>query len=145
MKLSTTMSRPLLALALAIGGVACSGDDEPEGGDGAGTTVDAAMRDWEILLDPTTVPAGAITFDVTNDGPTTHEFEIFSGDADPASLPVENGVANTEGLELIDEVEDVTPGATAELSVDLEPGTYALICNLADHYEEGMFTSLEVE
>ena len=100
------------------------------------------MRDWEISLDPASAAAGPITFAVTNDGPTTHEFEIFSGDVDPSSLPVESGVAITDGLELVDEVEDVTAGSTAELSVDLDPGTYALICNLADHYEEGMFTTL---
>jgi uncharacterized cupredoxin-like copper-binding protein len=134
-----------LAATLALTAAGC---DEAEPGDtpeGEGAVVSVAMKDWEIALDPSTAPAGAITFDVTNEGPTTHEFEIFSGDADPATLPVESGVANTEGLQLIDEVEDVTAGATAELAVDLEPGTYALICNLPDHYEEGMYTTITVE
>ena len=141
MKLSTKAPRAVLATGLALVAVACGGDET--GGDGS--TVGVSMRDWEIVLDPTTAPAGAITFDVTNDGPTTHEFEIFSGDVDPSSLPVESGVAVTDGLTLIDEVEDVTAGATAELSVDLEPGTYAMICNLPEHYQEGMFTALVVE
>ena len=141
MKLSTKASCAVLATGLALVAVACRGDET--GGDGS--TVGVSMRDWEIVLDPTTAPAGAITFDVTNDGPTTHEFEIFSGDVDPTTLPVESGVAVTDGLTLIDEVEDVTAGATAELSVDLEPGTYAMICNLPEHYQEGMFTTLVVE
>ena len=141
MKLSTKASRAVLATGLALAAVACGGDET--GGDGS--TVGVSMRDWEIALDPTTAPAGAITFDVTNDGPTTHEFEIFSGDVDPSTLPVESGVAVTDGLTLIDEVEDVTAGSAAELSVDLEPGTYAMICNLPEHYQEGMVTTLVVE
>jgi uncharacterized cupredoxin-like copper-binding protein len=137
-----------IAMVLTLGAAACGGSDNGGGGgDGGGeaSTIAVSMKDWEIALDPTTAPAGPITFDVTNDGPTTHEFEIFSGDVDPATLPVENGVAVTDGLELIDEVEDVTAGSTAQLEVDLEPGTYALICNLADHYEQGMYTTLVVE
>ncbi|MGH2540502.1 MAG: cupredoxin domain-containing protein [Actinomycetota bacterium] len=141
MKLSAKASLAALAAGLAFATAACSGSDA--GGDDV--SVGVSMKDWEIALDPTTAPAGAITFDVTNDGPTTHEFEIFSGDVDPATLPVESGVAVTDGLTLIDEVEDVTAGSTAELSVDLEPGSYALLCNLADHYQEGMYTTLVVE
>jgi uncharacterized cupredoxin-like copper-binding protein len=135
-----------ITVVLTLAGAACGGDgtsNTDEGGQG--TTIAVAMRDWEISLDPASAPAGPIDFAVTNDGPTTHEFEIFSGDVDPSSLPVESGVAITDGLELIDEVEDVTAGSTAELSVNLDPGTYALICNLADHYEEGMFTTFTVE
>ena len=136
-------SRVVLLGLLAVGAAACG-----DGGDGAGddgSVVSVAMKDWDIALDPGTTSAGPITFEVTNDGPTTHEFEIFSGDVDPSSLPVEAGVANTEGLKLVDEVEDVTSGARAELAVTLEPSMYALICNLADHYEEGMYTALTVE
>jgi uncharacterized cupredoxin-like copper-binding protein len=127
---------------LTLGVAACEGGTDEVDGDAS--VVSVAMKDWEIALDPGATSSGPITFEVTNDGPTTHEFEIFSGDVDPSSLPVEAGVANTEGLELVDEVEDVTAGATAELAVTLEPGTYALICNLADHYEEGMYTTLTV-
>lgn len=131
-----------LVTTLAFVTAACGGAEDTGG---EGSTVGVSMKDWEIVLDPTTTSAGAITFDVGNAGPNTHEFEIFSGDVDPATLPVENGVAVTDGLTLIDEVEDVTAGSTAELSVDLEPGTYALICNLAEHYQEGMYTTLTVE
>jgi uncharacterized cupredoxin-like copper-binding protein len=141
MKLSTTLSRTTLMAGLAFAAVACGGDDTT----GGGSTVGVSMKDWEIALDPATASAGAITFDVTNDGPTTHEFEIFSGDVDPSTLPVESGVAVTDGLTLVDEVEDVTAGSTTELSVDLEPGSYAIICNLPEHYEEGMFTTLVVD
>ena len=36
-------------------------------------------------------------------------------------------------------------GATVEtLTADLSPGTYVLICNVASHYESGMFARLVV-
>jgi uncharacterized cupredoxin-like copper-binding protein len=105
------------------------------------------MKDWDLTVSPGTVPAGKITFSASNEGPSTHEFEIFAGaeDIDLASLPIEGSVANTEGLTLVDEVEDVVSGTTAELTVDLEAGTYAVVCNLPDHYAEGMYATLVVE
>lgn len=132
--------------ALAIAGAACSdeGSAAADDDDDEGSTVAVTLKDWSITLDPTSVPAGSITFDTTNEGPTTHEFEIFSGEVSDDPLPVESGVADTTGLTLVDEVEDVVAGATAELPVDLEAGTYLLICNLPDHYEQGMSATVTV-
>jgi uncharacterized cupredoxin-like copper-binding protein len=139
----TTTRRTISATAIAaaaIAMVACGGADEPAGG----PTVDVSLKDFSVELAPGSVPAGMVTFEATNAGPATHEFEIFSvpGDVDANALPVEDGVANTDGLTLVDEVEDVTVGATPTLSVDLPPGTYAVICNLPDHYEQGMHALL---
>jgi uncharacterized cupredoxin-like copper-binding protein len=48
----------------------------------------------------------------------------------------------------------VAPGTDATLSVDLQPGAYQVSCrlvgqdgdgNIIDHYENGMFSQLEVE
>ena len=85
-----------------------------------------------------------MTFAATNDGSVTHEIEVFSGDVDPATLPVEDNVASTEGLTLIDEIEDITPGSSADLTIDLEAGSYVVMCNLPGHFAEGMYSSLEV-
>lgn len=74
-----------------------------------------------------------------------HEVEVFSGATDGQILPVNSSVANTTGLELIDEVENILPDARASLVVDLSPGIYLVICNLPAHYESGMVTYLTVE
>jgi uncharacterized cupredoxin-like copper-binding protein len=130
-------------VALTAFATACSDDpDAPSSGDG--TTVDVALRDWAIEVDPDTVDAGGVTFRAENEGPTTHEFEVFSGDVASGSLPVSEGVADTAGLTLVDEVEDVFAGSTSELRLDMEAGVYLLICNLPDHYERGMSTTITV-
>jgi uncharacterized cupredoxin-like copper-binding protein len=56
-----------------------------------------------------------------------------------------------EGIEVIDEVEEVEVGASETLTTDLEAGAYVLVCNIYDkaekeaHYQEGMRTSLTVD
>lgn len=137
-------SRTAFIAAIALAAVTATACEGSSGGDGS--TVDVAMNDFELTVAPESVAAGEVTFSATNAGPSTHEFEIFSGadEVDVTALPVEDDVANTEGLTLLDEVEDVTPGATADLPVTLEPGTYAIVCNLPAHYEQGMYTTLSV-
>ena len=111
------------------------------GGEG---DVEVSLRDDAVTLEPATAEAGSVTFAATNDGSVTHEIEVFSGDVDPATLPVEDNVASTEGLTLIDEIEDITPGSSADLTIDLEAGSYVVMCNLPGHFAEGMYSSLEV-
>ena len=86
-----------------------------------------------------------MTLAASNAGPTTHEFEVFSmpADADLDALEVVNDVADVDaaGMTVIDEVEDIVAGTSARLDLSLEPGTYAVICNLPDHYAQGMHAS----
>jgi uncharacterized cupredoxin-like copper-binding protein len=132
---------PLAAFALL--GSACA---SAAGGDG---DVLITLRDFQIDLSQTSVPAGELGFTATNEGPSVHEFEVFSvaDGVDAEHLPVSDSVADTEGegLEVIDEVEDIAPATTASLSLRLEPGVYAIICNLPGHYEKGMHAVFTVE
>ena len=92
---------------------------------------------------------------MTNDGPEdVHEFVIIQTDLAPDELPTdETGAAieDGEGMEVIDEIEDLAVGDSQELTVDLAAGQYVLICNVysADegeaHYEMGMRTAFAVE
>jgi uncharacterized cupredoxin-like copper-binding protein len=127
----------MLMLALA----SCS----PAGKTATGTAAapQVTLRDFDITMDPVTLAAGAITITATNEGPSVHEFEVFRGDGGD-DLPVASGVADTSGLELVDELEDIAPGTRGELTLTLEPGTYALICNLAGHYQQGMHVAFTV-
>jgi uncharacterized cupredoxin-like copper-binding protein len=132
-----TSTRLLALAALVAIGVGCTST-------GGESDVEVSLRDDAVTLSPTSADAGSVTFAATNDGTLTHEIEVFSGDVDPATLPVENNVASTEGLELIDEIEDITPGASADLTIDLDAGTYVVMCNLPGHFEQGMYASLDV-
>ena len=157
---------------LAVAGVlvlllpACGND---EGGDDATpaaseTTTSAeahvavTLQEFAVAADPASVPAGPVTFDVTNDGPDdVHEFVVISTDLEPTELPTDKDgavVEDGEGMEVVDEIEDIPVGESPTLSVDLDAGSYVLICNvlqkepdgtLEAHYSVGMRTGFTVE
>jgi uncharacterized cupredoxin-like copper-binding protein len=125
-----------LFAALAIGATSCSSD-----GGGVGAT----LKDFSITLDETSAAAGEVPFNIQNDGPSAHEFVVFKTDLAPDALPMtedENGIAIVDeegaGVEAVDEVEDINPDTSADLKVTLDAGGYVIICNLPDHYQQGM-------
>ena len=125
------------AALFAAGG--CSSDTG-----GVGVT----EADLSITLDESSAPAGDVTFDIQNDAEQTHEFVVFKTDLAPDALPTnEDGDVDEEGegVEHIDEVEDIVGGSSAELTVNLDAGAYVLICNLPGHYAQGMHTEFTVE
>jgi uncharacterized cupredoxin-like copper-binding protein len=132
-----------VALALTVG--SCSG---------GGGTVNVTLQEFSVGTDPTTIEAGEVDFEATNEGPDdTHEFVVFLTDLGPTELPTdENGavVETGEGIELIGEIEDIPVGETKNVTLELEAGNYVFICNIWDeeeqesHYQEGMRTSFTV-
>lgn len=128
-----------LAALLALSGVACSS---------GGAAIGVTEKDFEINLDETSADAGEVTFDITNDGPSEHEFVVFKTDLAEDALPLaDDGSVSEEGegLEVVDEVEDIAPDSSPSLTVDLDAGSYVIICNLPGHYKQGMHTSFEAE
>jgi uncharacterized cupredoxin-like copper-binding protein len=136
---------------------ACGGDGDGEsspskaGGDG---TVAVTLQEFSVATVPSSAPAGAVTFKVSNTGPDdTHEFVVISTDLDPTALPTAKDgsvLEDGEGMQVIDEIEDLEVGNSETLAVDLEAGPYVLICNVYDkkekesHYQEGMRTGFTV-
>ena len=145
--------------ALSLVAAGCSDDDGGEtggtGATGGGTTVDVTVQEFAVIPASSSAPAGDVTFDVTNKGPDdTHEFVVFKTDLAPDALPtVADGSVDEEGegLELIDEIEDIAVGDTPTLTVSLDAGSYVFICNIYDkaekeaHYQEGMRVAFTVE
>ena len=133
--------------ALALVGTACGG--------GGGGSVDVTLQEFAVVPSPSSIEAGEVTFQATNEGPAdVHEFVVFKTDLAPDQLPTdENGAADEEGegLKLIDEIEDIPVGETQSVTVELESGNYVLICNIWDeeeqeaHYAEGMRVTFTVE
>ena len=116
--------------------VACSSKAPQDANAGAGTG--ATLRDFNIALESMPATAGSTTFDIANDGPSTHEFVVLRTDVAADTLPVDGGVINEDNIDLVDEVEDIAPGTLSYLTVDLTPGRYVLVCNIAGHYSAGM-------
>lgn len=138
------MTSAAVTAALAVALAGCGDDDDAAGSGGA--TVEVTLEDFDIALSDTTVPAGPVTMEVQNDGPSVHEFVVFETDLAPDELPTENGdVAESDDFAPVDEIEDIEPGASPALSLDLEPGHYVAICNLPGHYRQGMASEFTVE
>ena len=114
----------LLAVAIA----ACGGTAASSGPGGSVAPGTVKVTASEMRFDPSTitVPAGQVTFQVTNGGTIEHEFEIFKGDT------------------VVDEVEGLVPGVTLPLTVTLQAGEYTYVCKLAGHEEAGMKGTLTV-
>jgi uncharacterized cupredoxin-like copper-binding protein len=130
-------------LALALVSTGCGG----------GNGIDATLSNFEIDLDSDTADSGEVTFKIKNNGPSVHEFVVFKTDLAPDQLPTtqDNGVTIVDeagqGVEAVDEVEDIANGASADLKVNLEPGKYVLLCNRSDdggHYGQGMHAAFTV-
>lgn len=107
--------------------------------------VDVALATYSLTLSKDSVPAGEVTFHVTNTATDQlHEFVIFKTDLPIDQLPLTaDGNVDEEGAGVtwINEVADMDMGTTQDLTVTLEPGNYVLICNLTDnaiHYMRGM-------
>lgn len=156
-----------VAVAAALLLAAC-GNDEPTNGGAAGeggaTTIDVTLEEWAVLTSESSAPAGEVTFALTNSGEETHEFVVIKTDLSPLDLPTEADGSVSEsgaGIEVVDEVEDIPSRAGApseELTLDLEAGSYVLICNIVEeegemmmegaglaHFQNGMRTAFEVE
>lgn len=136
-------------LALGLAG-ACT----PAGGGGG--TVDVTLQEWAVLPAQSSVSAGSVTFNVTNQGPDDpHELVIIKTDLDHRALPTrEDGGVDEDGagIEMIGEIEEFEPGQTETGTFQLTAGRYVLVCNIVEeeggaheaHYAMGMSVSFEV-
>jgi plastocyanin len=116
----------LAGLVLIVALAGCGGDDSPSSS-GGGQTIEVSLS--EFALDPSQVSVqkpGTYTFRAVNDGQTVHALEI-------------------EGHGVEEETEDIQPGETAELTVELtEAGDYELYCPIGNHRDMGMDGSVQI-
>ena len=119
--------------------VACSSSSSSSAGATSSPGgVGATEKDFAITLDTTSVASGNVTFNISNEGPSAHEFVVIQSDLAPDALPVKDGEVEEDKVEGVGEQEDIAPSTTTTLSLDLDPGSYVVICNLPGHYEQGM-------
>src|SRR6185312_11164513 len=112
-----------------------------------GAKLDKSKATMGITATPTSVPAGEISFEVTNTSKDTVHEMIVMYLADPAkALPYIEGDAKVDEDKAGDkgEVSELDPGKSGVLTVELKPGKHLLICNVVGHFAAGMWTEFEV-
>jgi iron uptake system component EfeO len=92
-------------------------ENAPTAGSGASASANpraltVQATDSECKLSATSAPSGTLTFAVTNGGTKVTEFYLYGED----------------GKRIIGEVENVGPGITRELVLQVEPGKYITAC-----------------
>ncbi len=129
-------NRVSCGLALALLVVACSA----QGG------IRVTLDEYMVSLGRTTEQPGEVTFTATNAGSIAHQLLVLRTERDADELPVRKGVVTlgAEGIDVEGEIPIVAKGDSNTLSLSLRPGDYVLMCNIASHYENGMWASLRV-
>ena len=112
------------------------------------TAIIAVVKEWKISTNTQNHIAGPITFYLDNQGNIDHEFVIIQTDTlakdlvakvDPATMRLDEELLTSPG-----EYGDLAAGVTGVVTIDLPAGHYVLMCNIADHYQLGMYADLEV-
>jgi uncharacterized cupredoxin-like copper-binding protein len=133
----------VLALSVLTFG-ACSSD--------SGKTVNVTAADFSLKPDVASVAAGSVKFKVKNSGGFGHEM-VVAKVADAKDLPTKpNGEVDEDKISAaarIGEVENILPGQTKTVKLDLAAGKYVLFCNRNDgtkavHFKEGMHVDFTV-
>lgn len=131
-----------VAVVAAIFFAACGGDGD--NGSGGGTVV-VTLDEFTVSSDKETIGAGTVTFEVTNDGEVSHNLNVIKTDLDAGDLPVADSIVDEALVDVVDKTDDIDTGSSASVSVELEAGSYVLICNVPTHYEAGMTVAFTVE
>jgi len=112
------------------------------------TAIIAVVKEWKISTNTQNHVAGPITFYLDSQGNIDHEFVIIQTDTlakdlvakvDPATMRLDEELLTSPG-----EYGDLAAGVTGVVTIDLPAGHYVLMCNIADHYQLGMYADLEV-
>lgn len=132
----------LAAIALLVS--ACGGAATSDTG-GDVPTLYLDMSDFKIVSDHATVPTGRVVLGIRNHASMLHELKVIKTDLDPDKLPIDAATAKAKEDGQAGELLNITAGASRKLVLDLTPGKYVLVCNIAGHYQLGMRVGLEVQ
>ena len=118
---------------------------------GAQQQVAVSLNDspFEVTANPSSVAAGAVDFQVSNDGAgLPHNLRVIRTDLAPDALPVDsstNMVDESQVNVVASTSQDLAQGAMETVSANLTGGNYVLICNIPGHYDDnGMYTAFTV-
>ena len=115
----------LLLLGLSLAALAASTADARR--HPPTTSVGVSAREFRLAAYRTSAPDGIVRFNLANYGEDGHDL-----------------VVQTAGGRDLARTGEVKSGRRATLALRLRPGSYRLVCDLADHEARGMRTSFRV-
>ena len=138
--------------ALILGGCGSDPTDVSSGADGTQTQVvsnkiTGSVREWKVVVSAGTAEAGEVTFAIANFGSIPHEFLVVKTDIEDGKIPLGSDNRFSEGgqgLSVVDEISEFNVDTAGILKVNLEAGSYQLLCNIAGHYGNGMHVPFTV-
>ncbi len=89
--------------------------DEPAA---AETSVDVGLTEFVVEPSVDSVPAGAVTFNVSSDGAIFHNLRVVATDLDPDGLPTDDATFGVDEaqVDIVGSTADLDPGDTEELT-----------------------------
>src|SRR3954451_14990723 len=111
---------------------------KPGASSGAAGGVGITFGDMWIKSSVPSVKAGKVTFNVSNQGQTTHGFAIV-----PAPAKVSGGLVDESTF--LAGGDHLAAGASGTVTATLKAGTYELICHVPGHYAAGQKMTFEVK
>ena len=115
---------------------------------GLGMKGDMSKAVMMIDADRFAVPAGLVTFKVTNVSTgMVHEMIVapIANMSTPLSYNDKENRVDEEATHDLGEVSELDPGKSGELTIELKTGLYVLYCNLPGHYGAGMWRVIAVQ
>lgn len=108
---------------------------------GIGGTGDKSKANMGLGLSSNTAKAGKVTIAVTNTSKDiVHEVVVLPY-TEGQKLPYNDKDMriDEEAAGHLGEVSELQPGKSGAVTLDLKPGKYLLVCNIAGHYVNGMW------
>lgn len=126
------------ALMFALSSIAGADESSSLSSTGKPQIVDITLKEWKIRMNKrTVVRAGAVTFRVKNTGGEDHELVIVKTELGYKDFPTTEGKVDEDAVgQLIGEIEEFPPSETREKTFILQPGNYALFCNMVEKESE---------
>jgi hypothetical protein len=146
---------PLLLTLIGFMGPADSSPPVASAGEPDPPVVRIVSRDFEFDL-PARIPAGAVTFQLSNEGPEPHHAWLVrlddGHDLDDFLAAVEGDRGKTPewAVDMGGPMVMMTPGAVSNATIDMKPGRYAFVCHVPSpdgisHLAKGMAKEFIVE
>ena len=142
-------------MAISTLGLSSCGTDPTDGASSGGpdaapvvsNKVTGSVEEWKVNISAQSAEAGEVIFAMANYGSIQHEFLVTKTSYEPGKIPIGSNNRFDEedkGLTVVDEIPEWAVNESKVLKVNLEAGTYELLCNIEGHYANGMHTSFTV-